>query len=1471
MASERKWFQVSANFTADGNAQGRIQVADIAGFFVKSKVRIRATGQEDLLLEVKRAEGSTLLFVGDPNQDMNARTNLSAYTVAQGASVTLFEQEFTRIKIEDITQAVYMREPVCAIRSHLVDKYGLGFDSIVDSNGKRRLAVEGNFVAEVDVDVDVDIDGYYDPVDNPDPDDVGMIAHARALNPNKTNLTQRVTSVTGLNDTTHRSVDVSIHDKNGDGLDSTLIGGQRALKTDVVRTVSPSNVLATGTISSTSAPDNEVIIPVVGQSTVTVTLTGTWTGEIGFQASNDSVPTWNNIIGMKSYGELIGSTTTNQSVIFAIGGWTQVRMYAIALTSGSVTVTMNAGHGQQNMAVYQFTADSLKTEVHGNFDDGTDRTMLLGTNGEVRTLPKGLEVPGLSTTNLLGVGQVYTGTWTKVVDYSMVTFTIFSNVSSASGGLSIQWGPDGSSIDKVENSDLVGGTGRAFALTVRGRYFRIVYTNGGTIQSSFRIATDFHTSGSGIITNPLNQTITDSNFAQLVFAVNAGRNLSGQYIPYRATSVSAIGQNSTITPLGAGLPFTGQWEDVLGFANIAVTVFTDQASANDGLILEYSSNGSDIDDNDFYTVSAGNGLPTTVGVLFRYFRVRYINGAAPQTAFRLTTLYSASAQKPSSHRVADSINGQNDAELVKAVLTAQNPSGDFVNIPIAGFDPDNSRTAGLNPSENYTGTYHDVRGYSSALTFAFADQPLDVKIRWSNDGIVQRPGLLGLQTVAATTIPGFTGFFIYIVTTTTMIDNYYRLEVTNTGLAATTFFEASSWFYDKPFTGSFGGLNSPLSNLSQALLTRSVNAGVDPDEGFKNIRVQGMHSGNTTEDPLPGNSGGSDHIFRGIWFPWQQNYIKLVTDLYSDVPGTLFIDLSELETPVDGDDTGVTTSMQFTYNPAISPLFFRQTPIQSRWVRYRYVNGVAAQSVFTLTGTFTTSDPGVPTQTLSVLPNKTGGAGIIRAVTAIPTADGTGYQEVPVRSTTGNPKQSVEEIHDDILIRPLDTASAFGLPVGPALAVQIDNPTLPNRRVVDVFNEGPVRIAVGHSPSITFDAASIRIPPYSSRTFGLGPGVNLYSIAELLGGTQSTLTRSPASASGTATNPNNVVSSNDSYANITANAQTINATGYTAGSVNALLQVRLGIEGNKQSGQTETVAHLDTVVGESTGIGTVTSASVTGAASMCYIAAISFENTGGALGTVITVTGLGLTWVSVGTAVNGTARRVHVYRAVGTGTTGTVQASFSEVVPNAHIAVARFSNVDQTTPVQAFTTNSGTGTAVTTAGIAGTNKGMSYMAVTKDNTTFTPGAGYTEQSDQVSPTDPLRDGLATETKPLVSTGTETPTGTNSVSVAWAAVSLTLTPMVAINPSVTLSYTLSSIPGATSGTIIFTSGTDGTQFVNITNDRSWVVADIPNVNVIATGLSIGGAAANIDHIFIELIDSTGTPSRVSVWQGGRAVT
>lgn len=146
-------------------------------------------------------------------------------------------------------------------------------------------------------------------------------------------------------------------------------------------------------------------------------------------------------------------------------------------------------------------------------------------------------------------------------------------------------------------------------------------------------------------------------------------------MPFATETVGAVSaNNSSTTTLTANATFTGTADEVVGYATVSIFVNASHASATDGLRIEWSSDATNWDDADTYTIAALTGKALTFGVQARYLRVVYTNGGTTQTSFRLQTLLHATITKPSSHRLGDGVAAENDGELGLACLFARQGS-----------------------------------------------------------------------------------------------------------------------------------------------------------------------------------------------------------------------------------------------------------------------------------------------------------------------------------------------------------------------------------------------------------------------------------------------------------------------------------------------------------------------------------------------------------------------------------------------------------------------------------------------------------------------------------------------------------------------------------------------------------------------------------------------------------------------------
>jgi hypothetical protein len=153
--------------------------------------------------------------------------------------------------------------------------------------------------------------------------------------------------------------------------------------------------------------------------------------------------------------------------------------------------------------------------------------------------------------------------------------------------------------------------------------------------------------------------------------------------PVNATLVGKKDEgNSTTTNLAAGATFTGVGIEASPlYGTISVCILSSHNSATNGLKFQASIDNISWENIEQYNYVAANGLKSySFSPSGRYFRLTYTNGATPTTKLAIFTVLRSGAVKASSHRVKDNIDGEHDAELVKAVLAAEMPSGTFTDI-----------------------------------------------------------------------------------------------------------------------------------------------------------------------------------------------------------------------------------------------------------------------------------------------------------------------------------------------------------------------------------------------------------------------------------------------------------------------------------------------------------------------------------------------------------------------------------------------------------------------------------------------------------------------------------------------------------------------------------------------------------------------------------------------------------------------
>lgn len=211
-------------------------------------------------------------------------------------------------------------------------------------------------------------------------------------------------------------------------------------------------------VTGTPTANSTATFTVTSQETVRVQVSGTWTGTLTSEVSLDGGTTWSTQ-GVHQTGTSFTTAafTGNFSGGTNASGITNYRLRATAAWTG--TATVRAVESLNSGSVYVANAAPSGSII--SFNNGSTATLL--------------------------ANAVYTGTGEDVTNYSEMRVSVIANVASANDGISIQQSTDNTNWDITDVYTIPANTGKTFVVPRQARYFRVVYTNGGTNQASFRL------------------------------------------------------------------------------------------------------------------------------------------------------------------------------------------------------------------------------------------------------------------------------------------------------------------------------------------------------------------------------------------------------------------------------------------------------------------------------------------------------------------------------------------------------------------------------------------------------------------------------------------------------------------------------------------------------------------------------------------------------------------------------------------------------------------------------------------------------------------------------------------------------------------------------------------------------------------------------------------------------------------------
>jgi len=280
-----------------------------------------------------------------------------------------------------------------------------------------------------------------------------------------------------------------------------------------------------------------------------------------------------------------------------------------------------------------FTLASSSVSMSGAIRDDS-LTTLAAVDGDAVPLRVGdvggiwtAEIPNVidsnnTSTATLGIGATFTGTATDVLEYSAVTINIDSDVDSAADGVQVQRSSDGTNWDLVNDYTFTASAGGiAIQIATSHQFFRIVYTNGGTGQATFRLQSILHHTTPITGTNRLSDAEDpDSSTTLTKAAIIAQAAGSGDFVPVQATAAGNL--KASIEEVNGSIAGGGVEADAL-----RVTV----ASDSTGLLSVDDNGGSlTVDNGGTFVVQEDGAALTALQIIDNPVKV-------DDAAFALTT------------------------------------------------------------------------------------------------------------------------------------------------------------------------------------------------------------------------------------------------------------------------------------------------------------------------------------------------------------------------------------------------------------------------------------------------------------------------------------------------------------------------------------------------------------------------------------------------------------------------------------------------------------------------------------------------------------------------------------------------------------------------------------------------------------------------------------------------------------------
>lgn len=310
----------------------------------------------------------------------------------------------------------------------------------------------------------------------------------------------------------------------------------------------------------------------------------------------------------------------------------------VSIVSGSITIPPGlATEAKQDVGNTSLSSIDGKLPTLGQkAKAGSVSVTLASDQGNVDVNAPAVVDAGNSSTTPLGISGVFTGTSFDAKDFATLSISVVSDASSTAGGLSVQFSQDGTNWDHTHTfTYTAGGNGLSYNLPVEMRYVRVVYTNDGVAQTSFRLQSLFRRTQVPPSVYTISQGIYDDTVASPTKSVIFGKTTGGGggYVAVKVNPSGALTTETTGSVSVTDFPrlnsvtlhrndyttspvTTGAYVQLIASMPAAVKEVEIFDSSGETLVLAIGGAGSEV--NKVYVFPGGNGrIPLQIAAAAR--------------------------------------------------------------------------------------------------------------------------------------------------------------------------------------------------------------------------------------------------------------------------------------------------------------------------------------------------------------------------------------------------------------------------------------------------------------------------------------------------------------------------------------------------------------------------------------------------------------------------------------------------------------------------------------------------------------------------------------------------------------------------------------------------------------------------------------------------------------------------------------